>query len=72
MRANTDTRPTCSASSVDAGVARDGARGRGIVAGDHHHADARAPAFAHRLRHRFAQRIGETHHAEQLAAHLFE
>ena len=42
-----------------AGLHSDGARGLGIVAGDHHDADAGAAAFGNRVRHVGAQRIRE-------------
>jgi len=50
----------------DAGLRGDGARGDGVVAGQHQHADAGLAAFLHRLAHTGAQRIGQRHQAQPL------
>ena len=56
--------PVSASPRLDARLARDVERGAGKVAGDHHHADAGAPALRHRLGHRGAQRIGERDEAD--------
>ncbi len=44
---------------------RDGQRGGGVVAGDHHHAHARRVAAGHGLRHALPRRVGHGDEAQQ-------
>ena len=46
----------------------DGSRGRGMIARDHHHLDARAPAVGDRLFHIDARRVAEPDEAEKIEA----